>query len=329
MSSAYRSLHINTSRERMEYSDYPMPESYPDFPHHTQIAATSTPTSTTSASATGSVRDRGRARRARGTTAPGSVTLDDRRERRYDALLVANGHHWDPRWPEPAFPGRDGSPACRSTRTTTSTRRPIFRDKRVVVLGMGNSAMDIAVEASLRRREQVYLVARRGAHVIPKYVFGRPLDQLGSEAGVPFKVRQRVVAARWSTPRSATSAVRAARARPPLARGPPDHLRATSWPASATATIAPKPNIAALDGGRVRFADGTRGGRRHRRVLHRLQGQLPVLRPGGRLRARQRPAAVPARLPPRPRRPVLRRAVQPLGATMPIAEAQAGGSPTT
>src|SRR5438270_9503675 len=39
MSSAYRSLHINTSRERMEYSDFPMPASYPDFPHHSQIAA--------------------------------------------------------------------------------------------------------------------------------------------------------------------------------------------------------------------------------------------------------------------------------------------------
>ena len=39
MSSAYRSLHINTSRDRMTYSDFPMPESYPDFPHHTQIAA--------------------------------------------------------------------------------------------------------------------------------------------------------------------------------------------------------------------------------------------------------------------------------------------------
>src|SRR3979490_2647518 len=38
MSSSYRSLHINTSRERMEYSDFPMPKSYPDFPHHTQIA---------------------------------------------------------------------------------------------------------------------------------------------------------------------------------------------------------------------------------------------------------------------------------------------------
>ena len=39
MSSAYRSLHINTSRDRMEYADYPMPRDYPDFPHHTQIAS--------------------------------------------------------------------------------------------------------------------------------------------------------------------------------------------------------------------------------------------------------------------------------------------------
>src|SRR6476469_2327447 len=38
MSAAYRQLHINTSRERMEYADYPMPKSYPDFPHHTHIA---------------------------------------------------------------------------------------------------------------------------------------------------------------------------------------------------------------------------------------------------------------------------------------------------
>src|SRR5918999_378016 len=39
MSSSYRSLHINTSRQRMEFSDFPMPATYPDFPHHTHIAA--------------------------------------------------------------------------------------------------------------------------------------------------------------------------------------------------------------------------------------------------------------------------------------------------
>jgi len=38
MSSAYRSLFINTSREMMQYAAYPMPDDYPDYPHHSQIA---------------------------------------------------------------------------------------------------------------------------------------------------------------------------------------------------------------------------------------------------------------------------------------------------
>ena len=39
MSSAYESLHINTSQRIMEYATYPMPDDYPDFPSHRQIAA--------------------------------------------------------------------------------------------------------------------------------------------------------------------------------------------------------------------------------------------------------------------------------------------------
>ena len=38
VSSAYRSLHINTSRRVMAYAAYPMPEDYPDYPSHWQIA---------------------------------------------------------------------------------------------------------------------------------------------------------------------------------------------------------------------------------------------------------------------------------------------------
>ena len=35
---AYRSLHINTSRDRMQFRDYPMPRDYPDYPRHELIA---------------------------------------------------------------------------------------------------------------------------------------------------------------------------------------------------------------------------------------------------------------------------------------------------
>src|SRR5918998_1081456 len=38
MSSAYRSLFINTSRAMMEYASYPMPDELSDYPHHTEIA---------------------------------------------------------------------------------------------------------------------------------------------------------------------------------------------------------------------------------------------------------------------------------------------------
>ena len=119
MSSAYRSLHINTSRERMEYADFPMPADYPDFPHHTQIA-----TYFDSYVDHFGFRDRitfdtGVDRAERGADGTWEITLDSGETRRYDALLVANGHHWDPRWPEPRFPA--SSTASRCTRTTTST----------------------------------------------------------------------------------------------------------------------------------------------------------------------------------------------------------------
>ena len=39
MSSAYRSLHINTSRRVMAFKSLPMPDHYPDYPDHFQMAA--------------------------------------------------------------------------------------------------------------------------------------------------------------------------------------------------------------------------------------------------------------------------------------------------
>ena len=106
MSSAYRSLHINTSRDLMAYRTFPMPADYPDY----RITSRSTPTSATSGSA-GKISFRTEVTAVEPADGGGfSVTvrgLDDGAERtnRYDAVLVANGHHWDPRWPEPAFPG--------------------------------------------------------------------------------------------------------------------------------------------------------------------------------------------------------------------------------
>jgi cation diffusion facilitator CzcD-associated flavoprotein CzcO len=190
MSAAYRSLHINTSRERMEFADFPMPKSYPDFPHHTHIAAYFD-AYVDHFGFRGRITFRTRVERASwGGDGSWTVALDSGEERAYDALLVANGHHWDARWPEPAFPGADTFAGVQiHSHEYTGDDPEFLRDKRVVVLGMGNSAMDIAVESSFSAAA-THLAARRGAWVIPKYVLGRPLDQYPTPAGMPFRVRQ-------------------------------------------------------------------------------------------------------------------------------------------
>src|SRR3954462_13701623 len=191
MSSAYRSLHINTSRNRMEYSDFPMPKSYPDFPHHTQIAQYFNDyvdhfgfrdkirfeTSVESA--------------RRGDDGVWTLTTNRGETLHYDGVMIANGPHWDMRWPEPAFPGSDTTKIEQIHAHQYKTAEQLD-GRRVVVLGMGNSAMDIAVDASYHSA-QVYLAARRGAWIFPKYVGGKPVDrgdQVFANPRIPFKVKQ-------------------------------------------------------------------------------------------------------------------------------------------
>lgn len=196
MSSSYKSLHINTSRERMEYADFPMPKSYPDFPHHTHIAAYFHDYCVHFGILV-AIRFQTRVEHvARHDDGTWTVDVRDAAGRRtsevFDAVVVANGHHWDPRWPEPAFPGADEF-------TGTQLHSHYFKDnaawhdQRVLVLGMGNSAMDIAVEASWVAA-RTFLSARRGVHVLPKYVFGKPLDQVttGAANRLPWRLRQKL-----------------------------------------------------------------------------------------------------------------------------------------
>ena len=80
--------------------------------------------------------------------------------RRYDAVIVGNGHHWDPRWPEPPFPGEFDGVQMHSH----DYRRPEqLEGRRVVVVGGGNSGMDIARDASFVADAHLPLAASRRA----------------------------------------------------------------------------------------------------------------------------------------------------------------------
>ena len=265
LSAAYRTLHINSSRASMSYADYPMPRSVPDFPHHTHIAAyfnayvdhfglrDMITFNTAVAHAT---------RQAAGTWA---ITLQGGSVRQYDALIVANGHHWNPRWPEPRFPGHfDGL----EMHSHDYRDNAMLAGKNVVVVGMGNSAMDIAVESSYVAN-RTYLSARRGVYVIPKYIFGRPGERLPfplnlGDARIPARVRRSIP---WQMRQVLMQAVlRAAVGRPEAYGLPrPQHGILQAHPTVsdvilsrlAHGAITPKPTIAALEGARVRFVDGS------------------------------------------------------------------------
>jgi dimethylaniline monooxygenase (N-oxide forming) len=254
MSAAYRDLFINTSRPRMEYSDFPMPESYPDFPHHTHIAAYFDSYVDHFGFRDSIAFETGVEHARREEDGTWEVELENGERRRYDALLVANGHHWNPRWPEPPFPGADTF-AGTQMHAHSYIDNSIFEGRNAVIVGMGNSAMDIAVESSYVA-ERTFLAARQGVWIVPKYMFGKPVDQMPNDIRVPFKIRQRIV-----------QALIRSYAGPPERYGlpKPNHRFGQAHPTVSGrildriqhGTITPKPNMASLDGGSARFEDGS------------------------------------------------------------------------
>ena len=260
LSSAYRSLHINPSRGLMAYRTYPMPDDYPDYPNHFQIARYFDDYVDHFA-----LREKIRFRTEVKSVSPvdgeWEVPVEDRegnREtRRYRAVLVANGHHWDPRWPEPAFAGSERFEGEQIH--VHHYREPeILVGKRVLVLGIGNSATDIAVESS-RIADATFLAMRRGAYVMPKYLNGKPVDEAASKllTMMPLPV-QRFVLGRMLglTAGDMTS----------YGLPKPDHKLLEAHPTVSAellsrlghGDIAVKPNVDRFAGGRaVRFTDGS------------------------------------------------------------------------
>lgn len=260
MSSAYRTLHINTSRRVMAFKSLPMPDHYPDYPDHFQMAAYFDEF-VDHFGLREKIRFRTEVLSVEPVEGEWEVTVagpDGGREtNRYTAVLVANGHHWDPRWPEPAFPGSEEY-AGEQIHAHHYREPDILRGKRVLVLGIGNSATDIAVESS-RIADATFISMRRGAYVIPKYINGKPIDELANPitSMLPLSVQRFF----------ATRALGVAAGEMTAYGLPkPDHKLFEAHPTVSSellprlghGDIKVKPNISRYSGGRtVRFADSS------------------------------------------------------------------------
>ncbi|HEX6749708.1 MAG TPA: NAD(P)-binding domain-containing protein [Longimicrobium sp.] len=250
----YRSTHMISSKPFTQFPDFPMPAAFPDYPHHSQVLAYlrayaerfevdrrieyRTPVERIEPAGGG---------RAWEVTTHGET-------RRYGAVVIANGHNWSPR--VPAYPGEFTGETMHSAHYRTPE---VFAGKRVLVVGGGNSGCDIAVEAA-QHADRAFHSTRRGYWYMPKYLLGKPADQVGDvmlRLGAPLWLRRMVagLSVRFIVgPQEKTGLPR------------PDHRLFETHPIVNSllpyyvkhGDVTPKPDLARLSGRAVEFADGSR-----------------------------------------------------------------------
>lgn len=256
-SACYQSLHIDTSKHRLAFEDFPVPENWPDFPHHSQLldyfkSYVDHFNLRDQISFNTMVEDA-----QRESDGLWRVRLSTGETRRYRALIVANGHHWDPKTPT-EYPGTFNGIQMHSHSYNTPFEPHDLRGKRVLVVGVGNSAMDIASEVSQRSiAARCFVSTRRGVWVLPKYLKGQPSDKLSLPSWIPMKLGRLISI--WSIKRNVGRMEDYGLPRP-------DHEPLTGHPSVSgefltrlgCGDILVRGGIEKFDGDDVVFADGAR-----------------------------------------------------------------------
>ncbi|HET9154034.1 MAG TPA: NAD(P)-binding domain-containing protein [Solirubrobacterales bacterium] len=254
---AYRSVHTISSRRTFGFRRFPMPDDYPDFPGQRLVMAY--------------LRDyaehfdlrrsiRFGARVTSAERLPGGgwrVQAEGCEPAGFDVLLSASGHLTEPVYPD--FPGAFEGETIHARDYMDPTDPLDLRGKRVLVVGIGNTAVDIASELSRTGvAESVILSTRSSAWVVPKYTFGVPSDRVFRLLMPALPLRPQLFVA--------------GRLLRLLSGGParfglpaPNHGFLEAHPTLSSdlllrlghGAILARPDVAALRGDRVRFTDGS------------------------------------------------------------------------
>jgi dimethylaniline monooxygenase (N-oxide forming) len=262
MSSAYRSLHAKSSRRCLQYTAFPMPGHYPDYLSH-ELIAKYLDDFVDHFGFRRTIQFRTEVTGAEPAAGGGwDVTVRQRdtgavRTERYSAVLVANGHHWDPQYPEPAYPGAGSFAGEQMHSHHYRTPEPLA-GKRVLVLGVGNSACDVAADCSPIAARTV-LAMRRGAHIVPQYLLGRPTDhltlmRLGTRT--PFRLQRLSVELLLRIARGSVTKYGMPRPDHPVLCAPPT-VSDSLLSKLDKGDIVVKPSIDRFHGNSVRFTDGS------------------------------------------------------------------------
>ncbi len=254
VSATYASLHTNVSRRNMQYPSLPFAGAIEERPHHSQLL-TYLESYAEVNDLRGSISLGTRVKRAWADDHGGwLVDVDGHPTQRFDVLVVATGQFWDPQIPVLAGEFSGETMHVRDYRTPES-----FEGRRVLVLGAGQSALDIAAEISFVA-QRTLLSCRRGHHLIPARILGRSLDRLDNATlnRLP-----------WPVVRGLFEAlIRVTGAKPDHGDLPvPDFpMMEYRWPALVTPnikralaekTFVVRPDVTRLEGEHAIFADGS------------------------------------------------------------------------
>lgn len=249
----YESTFFNSSKRLSRYTDFHFPDEWPHYVSWAQ-AQHYLRSYATEFDLYPQISFNKRVTSAEHTGQGWRVTIEgERAPRDYAGLVVANGHHWHPN--VPVYPGTFDGEVLHSHDVKSKEQ---LKGKRVLVVGAGNSAVDILSDAALDGTKAVHSM-RRSYHFFPKIVFGKPTDVIVDSIS------------RWPMPRRAMYAL--CRVGLVLLMGrhsryglpEPDQGLFESHPTAGNVyldhlvhgRIIVKPGVERLEGNHVRFTDGS------------------------------------------------------------------------
>lgn len=167
----YKSAHIISCRSITELSDAPMPDNYPHYPNHqlmlqyiqslaSKFNLSDRTIFNTSVTAVRIMDNH-----------EFELTLNNVEKKRYGALVLATGL-----LNTPVYPDYRGTFSGKIMHSKDYIEMDAFKNKRVLIVGGGNSGCDIAVDLC-RYADRVYQSTRRAYHYMPKFIHGLPTQE--------------------------------------------------------------------------------------------------------------------------------------------------------
>jgi hypothetical protein len=182
----YNSAHLISSRTKTGFDGFPMPEEWADYPGRNNIRDYVRQFAEISGAAKHARLGEG-IKQARPLEQGWEVETTKGNAEQFRWLIAANGSNWKPIMP--SWPG-EFTGTLRHASTYRSSDE--LKGQRILVVGLGNSGVDIACDTA-QACTIAHVSIRRGYHVIPKHILGKPADVFADDAPpLPFFIRQRI-----------------------------------------------------------------------------------------------------------------------------------------